>query len=476
MNTTPFWRRGNGVAAAATLAVCLIFVVILQRERGLWLDEAWSLWLSSHDVGLRQVLRERWITDVHPPLFSAYAWALEPLLGGSVRSMRLVNLGGLLLAALTAAQGWRRRIDRDFLMLFAVMVAGSPFFILYAAEFRSYFLQLLFGACLIVQLRMVHRGRASWPILGLTALLLVNLHYLGSLIGLILIAAEASWLACAGRGRAAMALLIILVAVILPLAAALWAMLSVISPVSVNDISALRGLLAIGAVLGSAVLPYASALALVPRAELPTGSDRGFMLVLAGALVAIATGYALINLVTHNLLPRHMIAGVPIGAALVALLLEKRMKADRIGFALICANALLLAGAAMVYGLTHKRWETNLALIEAVRSSCPTTQLYALNPMSLLGTDDKLRDVTAIDRVFGLTYRLIIGDAAIVPTGHPIVPQGICPALLWVEHHYARPDLSDQELARIAGFSGPIRVDRLQRGDARALLAVYASR
>ena len=476
MDTNPFWRRGNGVAAAATLTVCLIFVLILQSERGLWLDEAWSIWLTGHDVGLRQIIRKRWITDVHPPLFSAYAWALEPLLGGSIRSMRLVNLGCLLLAALTAVQAWRRGIDRDFLMLFAVMVAGSPFFILYAAEFRSYFLQLLFGACLIVQLRMVHAGRASWPMLGLTALLLVNLHYLGSLIGLILVAAEALWLAWTGRRRAAVALLIILIAAILPLAAALWAMLSVISPVSVNDISALRGLLAIGAVLGSAALPYVAALALLPRADLPTASDGSFMLVLAGALVAIAIGYSLINLVTHNLLPRHMIAAVPIGAALVALLLEKRVQFGQIGFALICANALLLAGAATAYGVTHKRWETNLALIEAVRRNCPTTQLYALNPMSLLSSDDRLLGVTAIDQVFGLTYRLIIRDAAIVPDGRQIVPQGTCPALLWVEHHYARPDIGDKQLARIAGFSGPIRVTRLQRGDARALLAVRSGR
>jgi uncharacterized membrane protein len=188
------------LAAAATLGVCLMFVLILQQQRGLWLDEAWSIWLSGHDIALPRIIRERWITDVHPPLFSAYAWTLEPLLGGSVGAMRLVNLGGLPLAALTALQAWRRGIDRDFLMLFAVMVAASPFFILYAAEFRSYFLQLLFAACLIAQLRMAHAGRASWPTLGFTALLLVNLHYMGSLIGLILIGAEAVCLVFAGPG------------------------------------------------------------------------------------------------------------------------------------------------------------------------------------------------------------------------------------------------------------------------------------
>lgn len=472
MNNKPSCRRGNVVTAAATLAACLLCVLTLQQKRGLWLDEAWSFWLTGHEIGLGEIVRQRWITDVHPPLFSAYAWALEPLLGGSVRSMRLVNLGGLLLAGLTAVQGWRRGIDRDFLMLFAVMVAGTPFFVLYAAEFRSYFLQLLFGACLIVQLRMAHAGRASWLTLGMTALLLINLHYMGSLIGLILIGAEAVWLAVAGRWRAVTGLLLIMLAALLPLATALWAMLAVIAPVSVNDVSALRGLFTIGVVLGAGVLPYVAALALLRRASLPVGNDWGFAMVLVGALAMITVAYALINLMFHNLLPRHMIAAVPIGAALVALLLENRVKTSRIGFGLICANALLVALAATGYGLTHKRWESNLALIDAVRHNCPTSRLYALNPMSLLGPGDRLRDVTAIDQVFGLTYRLIIDDARIVPDGRPIVPRGPCPALLWVEHHYARPDISDLELARIAGFTGPIHIDRLQRGDARALLTV----
>ncbi|KKC25888.1 hypothetical protein [Sphingomonas sp. SRS2] len=476
MDETPFRRRGNGVMAAATLSACLVCILILQQGRGIWLDEATSFWFTRHDIGLGEIIRERWIADVHPPLFSAYAWVLEPLLGGSVRSMRLVNLGGLLLAALTGVQAWRRGIDRDFLALFAVMVAGSPFFILYAAEFRSYFLQLLFGACLIIQLRMLHAGRASWPMLALTGLLLVNLHYMGSLIGLTLIGAEAIYLAFSGRRRAATGSISILLLALLPLAGALGAMLSVISPVAVNDISALRGLVAIGAVLGSATVPYVAALALLPRATPPRGEDHSFMLVMGGSLAAIAASYALLNLATHNLLSRHMIAAAPIGAAIVALLLKAHAKDNRIGFGLICANALLLAGAATTYGLTHQRWETNLARIESARATCPQGRLYALNPLSLLAPGDKLHSVPAIDEFFGLTYRLIVPDVELLPQGHAITSPGPCPALLWVEHHYARPDASDMELARIPGFAGPIRIRRLQRGDARALLAVYPGR
>lgn len=460
--------------AVGTLAACLVLILVLMHARGLWLDEATSLWLTRHDIGLADSFFDRWSTDVHPPLFSLYAWMLEPLLGGSVQSMRLVNLGGLLFAAITGAQAWRRGGDRDFLMLLAVMVAASPFFILYAAEFRSYFLQLALSACLVVQLRMLHGGRAAWPMLALTALLAINLHYMGSLIGLILIGAEAIHLSRAGRGRAASALLLIAIGAVLPLALSLWLMLQTIDPVAVNEVPALRGIFAIGAVSMSAVLPYAVALGLLlPRMSPPDEAARSFARVLGGALAVIALSYALLNLVTHNLLPRHMIAAVPIGAAIVALLLEDLVKASRIFFVLICANALLLAGAATAYGLTHKRWETNRALIKRIRAACPGTKLYALNPVSLLGRDDRLRSVPNIDQFFGATYRLIVPDTRILPDGRAITPQERCPALLWIEHHYARTDLSDAALARIAGFAGPIGVKRLQRGGARALLAIY---
>ena len=474
MTQTPSWPRGNKGLATAVLAACFGCVLLLDAMRGIWLDEATSFWLSGHDLAIGRIIRERWITDVHPPLYSAYAWMLQPLFGGSVQEMRLINLGGLWYAALSWRLAWRRKIDGDFLMLFAVLVASSPFFILYAAEFRSYFLQLALGACLIVQLRMVHEGKGGVALLGLTGLLLINLHYFGSLIGLILIGAEAIHLARSGRRRAALALLMIMAVATVPLAAAALAMLAAIEPVAVSNIPAFRALLAITATLGSAALPNLFAMAAL-RGR-PPRADHSFMRVLAGALAAIASAYFLLNLATHNLLPRHMIAAVPIAPALVALMLEGRLKTHPRVFALICGNALLLMLAATAYGLANQRWESNVERIDAALRTCPQSRLHALNAMALLGPADKLRSVTGIGHFFGLTYRLIAKEKGwpvrIVPDGAAIAPVGACPALLWVEHLYARPGTSDMELARLGGFGGPIRVVRIQRGDARALLAI----
>jgi hypothetical protein len=388
--------------------------------------------------------------------------------------MRLINLSGLVYAGLIWRRAWRGGLDRDFLLLLAVLTVSTPFAMLYAAEFRSYFLLLALGACLIVELRMLDENMAGWGWLAITALLLVNLHYFGSLVGLMLLGAEALRLRSTWRPRAARILFGLMILSVLPLAVSLAATLSVITPVAVNEITIFGGLKAIAAVTAAAALNIV-ALALC-RLRL---CEDSFARTLAGALVAIVVCYFLLNLGTRNLLPRHMIAAVPIAAGLLAYGLSDRVKMHRWAMPLICANALLLAAGATWYGLSNKRWETNVAQIEAAKAVCPESRLYGFNAMSLLAPEDKLHSVPHINDIFAATYMLIAQDAELpvifIPDGKPVRPGRHCPALLWVEHFYARQGISDLELARIAGFVGPIRVERLQRGNARALLAIRSA-
>ena len=466
-------ERSHTGTAKAVIGFCVAMAVLLMSQRGIWLDEAASYWFSAHDITLDRMIRERWISDVHPPLFSAYAWLLQPLFGASVQEMRLINLGGLLYAALIWRSAWRQGLNHDFLMLFAVLVASSPFFILYAAEFRSYFVQLVLAACLIVQLRMVDEGRIGPVWLVPTAFLLTNLHFIGSLVGLILLCVEGIRLACSYRRRTALALLMIAIGSAVPLSCSLVAMLAVIEPVAVNQVSPLQGAIAIMAVVGAAALT--NIVGMVALIRVDRFAD-GFARMLFGALATVMIVYFLFNLISQNLLPRHMIAAVPIGAAILALWLEPVVKMRRSLLALICANAVVLAASATVYGLVNKRWESNVSRIEAAVAACPQSRLYGLNTMTLVPAGDKLHGVPGIDHLFGLTYHLIANDAGmavtIVPSAEPLRVEGRCPALLWVEHFYARQEISDLDLARIAGFEGPLRIVRLQRGEARALLAV----
>lgn len=465
--------RSNDVVAVATIGACVAMMLVLIVQRGIWLDEGASFLFSWNREGIVDAAR-LWITDVHPPLFSAYAWALAPFLGENVQQMRLINLSGLVYAGLIWRQAWRGGLDRDFLLLLAVLTVSTPFAMLYAAEFRSYFLLLALGACLIVQLRRLDENMAGWGWLTVTTVLLINLHYFGSLVGLILLGVEALRLRSTWRPKAARAVLGIMILSVLPLALSLAATLSVISPVAVNEISALDGLKAIAAITAAAALNVA-ALALC-RLRL---CEASFAQALAGALVAIVVSYFLLNLGTRNLLPRHMIAAVPVAAAVLAYGLSDRVKIYRWAMPLICANALLLAAGATWHGLSNKRWETNVGRIEAAKATCPESRLYGFNAMSLLAPEDKLHSVPHINDIFAATYMLIAQDAElpviVIPDGKAVRPGRHCPALLWVEHFYARQGISDQELARIAGFVGPIRVERLQRGNARALLAIRSA-
>ena len=47
------------LVAVALIAVCALAAVV---RKGIWYDEAWSVFLARHP--------ERWLYDAHPPLFT----------------------------------------------------------------------------------------------------------------------------------------------------------------------------------------------------------------------------------------------------------------------------------------------------------------------------------------------------------------------------------------------------------------------
>jgi len=454
----------------------LAMILVLQQLRGLWLDEAASYWLSRHDVGWLQLARERWITDVHPPLFSMLSWAARPLLGESIQHLRMINLAGLLFALMVWRRAAESGLDGFFLASFGLAVAASPFFILYAAEFRSYFLQMVLSASLVVLFRMVVEGRGGMGWLSATLLLLTNLHYYGCLSGLILVGVGTLYLRRQGRGREALTLCLSILVSLLPLVMAMLAMISSIEPVKVSYASPVAGVLMVVLVGLSPAMPNIALLYAIGRARKRRDalSDLSILLALACGLTVAA--YALLNLFTHNLLPRHMISVIPIAAGLLASLAERELRRDPRLFRLSCYNAVLLSAAAFSYGLTHSRWESNVTLIKAALRQCPASPVYALNGMSLVGAEDPLHRVAGINDVFALTYQLIARRAGwrvvIVPDGQMHRPHRGCPSLLWIEHFYARQRLRDEQLARLAGFTQDLSVARLQSGGGRALLAI----
>lgn len=134
-------------------------------SKGLWLDEAFSIWLAHHSVGelLQWVVR----IDQHPPL---YYLLLQPWLALNGDSPYLARLLSVLLGAATIPVVYLigKRLSGSVMGLAAaVFLAVSPFNVFFAQETRMYAL-LTFNAAVAIYalVRLLTDPRATQPIGG----------------------------------------------------------------------------------------------------------------------------------------------------------------------------------------------------------------------------------------------------------------------------------------------------------------------
>ncbi len=198
----PAPQRLLTLAAVFALALSIALAMYFSWTKDVWYDEVWSLFVSQHDVPLAQIVQERWLTDIHPPLFYALAWLAKPVTGTSIIAARAINLVGL--GASVAAITWiglRSPLVAAFATTFALAMAGSHHFVFQMIEHRSNFLSLAsasvlmsgFYAIFSTQRDYDRRDRRLLAIMTGAALTALNLHYLAtvaaSIVGGVLIAA-----------------------------------------------------------------------------------------------------------------------------------------------------------------------------------------------------------------------------------------------------------------------------------------------
>lgn len=112
-------------------------------SQGLWIDEAFSIWLGSQPLGemLRWVVR----VDQHPPLYYTllHLWLA---LGDDEATVRALSaLFGTLTIPVAYLLG-RRLADKKVGLLTALILAVSPFHVRFAQEARMYTLLMLNGS------------------------------------------------------------------------------------------------------------------------------------------------------------------------------------------------------------------------------------------------------------------------------------------------------------------------------------------
>uniref|UniRef100_UPI00226A53E5 hypothetical protein n=1 Tax=unclassified Methylobacterium TaxID=2615210 RepID=UPI00226A53E5 len=120
-------------------------------QRGPWLDEFWTLWLSKHDVPLTAAVRERWLIDVHPPFFTGVNWLVQTWAGDSILVRRLMNFLPLIASLLLATAVCRRYPNnKNYIIICAFMIVTSPVSSYNMTEIRSYFTQICCMTSLII--------------------------------------------------------------------------------------------------------------------------------------------------------------------------------------------------------------------------------------------------------------------------------------------------------------------------------------
>lgn len=137
-------RKIDSRLVLAAMLACLAFAALSLVLRPLWRDEYWALFFSDPSLGLSELIGDRLVRDVHPPLYFLAVYAVRHLFEDPL-ALRALNLVALAGAGLLA---WRLhpRPGRK-LILFVFLCLTSYWAIFFSAEVRPY--ALLYSICVL---------------------------------------------------------------------------------------------------------------------------------------------------------------------------------------------------------------------------------------------------------------------------------------------------------------------------------------
>lgn len=179
------------------LALTVLLTLTAPRH-GPWFDEFWTRFFSDPSISFRSAFADRWVADVHPPLFSFLAWLTAQFGRLPIEQARMLNLIPLALLTLYLVLLTKAEPrERAFVTIFAISLGSSAFFVDYFIEFRSYFTGLCAFAGLTVTLVAQDRRAAdeernatalTWSGYAVTLIVCLNIHYLTSAMTVVMVA------------------------------------------------------------------------------------------------------------------------------------------------------------------------------------------------------------------------------------------------------------------------------------------------
>ena len=244
MRTSASTSRPYAWMALAAMSVFVLIGMGPVLQRGPWLDEFWTLWLSAHDAPLDEIFWQRWMADLHPPLFSLMHWLAEPWAGDSYVRHRMLNLVPLAWCALFVGLVLRRHATAaPMVCVFLVCFLSLPVTTEYFAEMRSYFSLMCLLFSLVGCVMVIHAAEQDLdrdrdlPLLvftGVTVVVALNLNYIGTAVGGLVGSAAVVACALTGKRRWSVALIALMAVSMIPLVGLLVIQQRVLSDAAAN--------------------------------------------------------------------------------------------------------------------------------------------------------------------------------------------------------------------------------------------------
>jgi mannosyltransferase len=170
--------RKNRIIVAAVLLFCIIGASLISKflliHGSLQLDEAQSLWQSSHSISgtLHAVA-----LDVHVPMYHLILHFWQLYLGNGVTTIRLLSLG-FFLATIPLVYLLARQVLSLYWALFAtILFSFSPFMNWYGNVARMYTLLAFFSTLSQYYFIRIIKHKKAWKGFGISAIFGAYSHY-----------------------------------------------------------------------------------------------------------------------------------------------------------------------------------------------------------------------------------------------------------------------------------------------------------
>ncbi len=466
--------RPMGNIVAIALAIVITMLVSSALLEGPSLGDLWTLYLSDPAPGLRKLAEKRWIQDIRPPVFDAWATLLAMVNLSSLTLGRLLsNIPALALLIYAVRRFARRLPEQDgFYTIFLLLTLSAPAVVDAFAIYRGDFWQLTAFAIQLLLARHIisadqdYRSRKDGmlALLGMLATIAaICLDYGGALFGGVI--AMATILVSLARGfrRWARSMLIATgLAVTGVIYMIMWQATGWDASFDLYQNWIEMGHASTGGILSALLLgtilhnPIAIAGGWYGRDRWDK-ADTAFSVMIGAAL--IASLFAIVQIDSQ----RRMVTSsnsVDIAIMVCALLATAGAKiADRrlwmYGLAGVAALSSLVSLTNIGLG---GAWHTGAKQIARIIAACPTTRVYAASGWRL---DEGTRSRAAAreEPVFTMGYQRLAATRGFNPAIlHPNAPQtavlGSCPVLLWIEEVPQNRRPKPAQILKATGLQG----------------------